>query len=197
MYFLTTNFPASFQLIPNRFITIQSLVKSTFIVYFRSRIMESMDGLQSVYTKYGRKRDCITIFDHFLKNLETVVSKFIFWHYVLAMLSFVFSPLLIYAVNRKIELMFPIVIPTIDERTLTGYLLKSIGGLIVGFNCGGVYIYSDGLFTTLVFHILLMSHILRSMIDTVNRLAQQSQMDETEIRKHFKHILMFHSETIT
>lgn len=157
-----------------------------------------MESLCQVYWQYEHTDEHRRLFPTFLNILEIVLSKFIFWHYVLAMTSFLFSPVLIYAFKGNIELMFPIVIPTVDERTFWGYVIKTVWSLLTGF-CGlGVYIYSDGLFTTLAFHVLLMSDIFRNMIYTFNEMMKLQQSHLTiEIRAHFRNMLNFHNETIT
>lgn len=160
-----------------------------------------MESLSKVYRQYERSNEHRRLFPTFLNILEIVLSKFIFWHYVLAMLSFLFSPVLIYVIKGNVELMFPIVIPTVNENTFWGYALKSICDLYAGFCCGGVYIYSDGLFTTLAFHVLLMSDIFKNMIWTLNEMMRSPQSHmwnfQMEIRAHFRNMLAFHNETIT
>lgn len=176
----------------------QSLVKSLFIIHFRSHILELMKSIGKVYRQYGNTIEYRALFPPFLTVLEIALSKFIFWHYVLAMTSFLFSPVLIYLIKGNIELMFPIAIPFVDEHTIGGYLVKTLCSLLTGF-CGlGVYIYSDGLFTTLSFHVLLMSDIFKNMIYTFNEMMKLRQSHLTvEIREHFRNMLNFHNDTIT
>lgn len=155
----------------------------------------AIEFLKKVYKGHQNDIKKETVFMNFLKKLTPILNILCF-DYLGATISFIVAPLIIYLISGSIVSILPFDFPGTDSKTIGGYALSSIFHILVIISVGGLYIYSDGLFTVLVFHVFLLSDILKEEIAHFDYLSTNRGTTPLEVRKQTLNIFIKHRDMI-
>lgn len=110
------------------------------VVFYRQEIYAVHDNvLRLTKSVSGEAED---IFYQFNMLFEKI-GKLVFVLYVGVVFTFILNPVISYAATGKIEPMFNVHFPGMDNDTVTGYIVNAIGSLLVMVNSCAVFAAAD------------------------------------------------------
>lgn len=174
----------------------QITAKSFYTLYYRSDIKASIHSLETIYLQSAANEGNIMILTKFVRLLKRSIS-FIFTNFILCQTAFITAPGLIYLLTGSVLLILPSPIPGVDHTTTFGYILNMLYHACMVSLAAGLYIYSDGLLTVQVLHVILMSNILRKRIQDVSVMSSPESPHRSAVHIHFRNILILHNDMMT
>nr|QGW45375.1 odorant receptor 2 [Bradysia odoriphaga] len=122
------------------------------------------------------------------------IGKTIFYLYATAVGTFCINPLLSYIITGNVEPMFNVKFPGMDNDTVTGYIVNTIGGMMVMSNTGTVFAACDAWTCYYFLFTGEYEELIEQKIQYMNRKILESEQDGTLRNK--KKLAEFHKMLI-
>lgn len=162
-------------------------------IFARTSVHSSIEYLDEIYKRNETTDENLTLFTEFIEKLKPIATSPLIGSSIMSAAIAISAVLIYFLSDSELAVLLPMYLPGTSLGTHTGYAINVSYQMFSIYTAILTYTFHDVLLMFQLFHVILLTNIMRSKIRAVSRMAAKEQIN---IDLNMRNVILIHVDIL-